>query len=80
MSGIPLGKLDRGIKAVIKHIEETGNGTTLRLLEMGFIEGSSVCIAHEAPFSKDPIIVEVRGALIALRRSEANLIRVQVLP
>lgn len=47
-----------------------------RLLEMGLLEGSLVTVAHEAPFGKDPIAVRVRGALLALRRTEANYIQV----
>jgi ferrous iron transport protein A len=42
------------------------------------LEGSTVEVLHEAPFGKDPIAVRVRGALLALRRSEANHVRVFV--
>ena len=47
-----------------------------RLLEMGLLEGSRVEVLHEAPFGGDPVAVRVRGALIALRRCEANLVEV----
>ena len=47
-----------------------------RLLEMGLLEGSVVTLVHEAPFGGDPIAVRVRGALLALRRNEANYIEV----
>jgi len=47
------------------------------LLEMGVVEGSEVQILHVAPWSQDPIAIEVRGALIALRRQEASLVRVE---
>lgn len=43
-----------------------------RLLELGFIEGAEVEVVHRAPFGGDPIAVHVRGALLALRREEAN--------
>jgi ferrous iron transport protein A len=33
-------------------------------------------LVHQAPFGGDPVAVRVRGALIALRRNEANLIEV----
>jgi ferrous iron transport protein A len=49
-----------------------------RLLEMGLLEGSAVEVVHEAPFGRDPIAVRVRGALIALRRNEANYIEVEI--
>jgi ferrous iron transport protein A len=48
-----------------------------RLMEMGLLEGSPVELMHQAPFGGDPIAVRVRGALIALRRGEANLIWVE---
>lgn len=51
---------------------------TRRLREMGILEGSSVTVVHEAPFGKDPIAIQSRGALVALRRAEANLIHVEV--
>lgn len=52
---------------------------TERLLEIGLVEGSEVEICHEAPFGKDPIAVKVRGALIGLRRNEAELVEVEIL-
>ena len=56
---------------------EAGAAITRRLLEMGFLEGTEVQIAHEAPFGGDPVAVRVRGTLVALRRSEADLIEVE---
>jgi len=50
---------------------------SMRLMELGFLEGATVEVLHEAPFSKDPMAVRVRGSLIALRRSEASLIAVE---
>ncbi|MGK5085813.1 FeoA family protein [Bdellovibrionota bacterium FG-1] len=80
MSGnIKLGELKRGFHAQIVSVGsawELGtredNEMIARLMEMGLIEGSSIEVVHEAPFSGDPIAVRVRGALIALRRNEAN--------
>ena len=48
-----------------------------RILQLGLLQGSEVEIKHEAPFGADPIAVSVRGALVALRRNEANLIQVE---
>ena len=48
-----------------------------RLLEVGLFEGAPVEIAFEAPFTRDPISVRIRGTLIAIRRNEANLIEVE---
>jgi ferrous iron transport protein A len=72
-----LGELHPGSRGTI--LKTTGPGDLLqRLLEMGLLEGSSVEVVHEAPFGRDPIAVRVRGALIALRRNEANYIEVEI--
>ncbi|MGE0615492.1 MAG: ferrous iron transport protein A [Bacteriovoracia bacterium] len=47
-----------------------------RLLELGFVAGAEVEVARQAPYFGDPIAVRVRGALIALRRSEAEAVEV----
>lgn len=57
-------------------VDETAE-ISARLMEMGLLEGSRVEVAHEAPFGGDPIAVRVRGALIALRRNEANQVWVE---
>jgi ferrous iron transport protein A len=41
-----------------------------RLRELGFIIGETVRIAGRAPFG-EPILIEIRGATVALRKSEA---------
>lgn len=48
---------------------------TLRLQEMGIIKGSQVVFRGTAPFG-DPVIIEVHGLALALRKSEAACIRV----
>lgn len=82
MTSKKLGELSKGSKAVIQRISGSTaeeNALVKRLLEFGFLEGSLVEIVHEAPVSKDPIAVRVRGSLVGLRRSEANLIEVGLL-
>jgi len=75
-----LGEMKTGesgkITKVLEAPGESGAAITRRLLEMGFLEGSMVELLHQAPFGGDPVAVRVRGALIALRRNEANLIEV----
>lgn len=75
-----MGELSAGAVARILSVgsSEDNAGLMSRLLEMGFLEGARVEILHEAPFSKDPIAIRVRGGVIALRRNEANLIEVQL--
>lgn len=49
-----------------------------RLLEMGFVEGAPIMVLHEAPFTRDPIIIRLRNMRIALRRNEAGCVLVQL--
>lgn len=73
----PLGEMTKGQHGTVVTVE--GNAaTTRRLLEMGVIEGADVFVAHEAPVSRDPIAIRVRGGVIALRRDEANQVIVSV--
>lgn len=71
-----LSSLARGDTATIVGVATTADDRVQRLLEMGFIEGSEVEVAHECPLGKDPFAVRIRGGLIALRRSDADLILV----
>ncbi len=47
----------------------------LRLLELGFTPGQEVSVVAKSPF-KDPLAVSVRGTIIALRKSEAECIKI----
>lgn len=48
-----------------------------RLLEAGFTVGSTVRYVMATPFG-DPLVFSLRGASIALRKSEARCVRVRV--
>lgn len=71
-----LGEIKKGQRATIVSIEGQDE-ICARLMEMGLLEGSVVELVHEAPFGGDPVAVRIRGTLIALRRNEANLVRVE---
>jgi ferrous iron transport protein A len=47
-----------------------------RLLDLGFTPGETIAVTHLAPLG-DPIVVRVRGALLALRKREAAWIFVE---
>jgi ferrous iron transport protein A len=47
-----------------------------RLLDLGFTPGEVVSVTHLAPLG-DPLVVRVRGALLALRKREAAWIWVE---
>jgi ferrous iron transport protein A len=44
-----------------------------RLRELGFIRGAQVRVVGRAPFG-EPILVEIRGAVVALRSGEAECV------
>lgn len=50
-----------------------------RLMHLGFIYGEKVVVKKKAPIFKEPVLVEVRGRMIALTSSEAALVNVEVL-
>jgi ferrous iron transport protein A len=67
-------------KAVIVAIDRLGLDplTARRLHELGFDEGVDVQVVHRAPFGGDPLAVRVGNMVVALRRSMAALIEVEV--
>ena len=46
-----------------------------RLLDLGLTPGEEMCVVQAVPLG-DPLVVEVRGMRLALRRREAAWIRV----
>jgi len=80
MRTLKLGEMRKGEGGTITRVGTPGAfdlELVNRLLEMGLLEGSAVELVLEAPFGGDPVAVRVRGAMIALRRNEANQIEVQ---
>jgi Fe2+ transport system protein FeoA len=49
-----------------------------RLMHLGFMDGESIKITRKAPFSRGPLLIEVRGRSVALTLDEASLISVEV--
>ena len=74
---IPLSQAPKHRKAIIKQLQ-ADEPLEKRFLEMGFVEGAHVMLLHEAPFSKDPLMVRIRNSRIALRRREAECILVEL--
>ncbi|MFZ4124970.1 MAG: FeoA family protein [Rickettsiales bacterium] len=50
-----------------------------KIIEMGLSEGLEVTLLHEGPFGRDPIAVLVEGHVVAMRRSEAETVTVEIL-
>jgi Fe2+ transport system protein FeoA len=70
-----LDRLERSSEAVVAGLECSPT-LRRRLLEAGFVTGSRVRFLMATPFG-DPLVFSLRGASIALRRSEARCVRVR---
>lgn len=69
-----LAALQPGDRACVSAVVG-GGGLMLRLLEMGFVPGTSVTLVKRAPFG-DPLEFQVRGCHVSLRAAEAAQIAV----
>jgi ferrous iron transport protein A len=67
--------LATGSSAVIQDIPAGHDEHITRLRELGLVPGTRIRLVRRAPFG-DPIEVAVRGSRLAMRRSEAQHIRV----
>jgi ferrous iron transport protein A len=65
-----------GEKAIINHIIGDDK-LARRLLALGCIEGTEVAIRTAAPFG-DPIIINLRGCNLAIRKKDAKNIKVRI--
>lgn len=55
------------------------NDLESRLMHLGFFAGQVIMITKKAPLFKEPLLVEVRGRMVALSFEEAGLVDVEVL-
>jgi Fe2+ transport system protein FeoA len=74
-----LSHLSKNTPAVIKDYNRRPGSAAIisRLIEMGLVKGSTIQISHTSPFGRDPIAVEVKGAMIGIGRAEADMIIVE---
>jgi Fe2+ transport system protein FeoA len=68
-------QLKFGEKVIIKNID-TSHPSSRRILEIGFTPGQEIELINSSMFN-DPMAFSVRGTLIALRRNEADCIKVE---
>ncbi len=71
-----LGEFRIGETGVIKTVSGEGR-TRRRLLDMGVTPGAEVIMRKKAPLG-DPIEINIRGYELTLRKSEADLIVLEV--
>lgn len=68
--------LKKGQKGIIKDF--TQDILPIKLLELGCLPGNVVELVQIAPL-KDPIYINVNGTHIAIRRSVANQIEIEII-
>lgn len=74
-----LSQLARGADATVTEVLELAPGDAIarRLRVLGFVDGEPVRIVGAAPLGGDPLLVQVGFTRFALRRSEADRVRVR---
>lgn len=60
------------------HEEREFSDIESRLMHLGFLDGEFIRVTKKAPLFKEPLLVEVRGRMVALSFDEANLVHVEV--
>ncbi|MEC7264810.1 MAG: FeoA family protein [Bacteroidota bacterium] len=68
--------LTQGQKGIIKDFEE--HVLPIKLLELGCLPGNSIELIQVAPLN-DPIYINLSGSHIAIRRSLAELIELDII-
>src|SRR3989338_6212307 len=71
---ITLDQLKIGESATVRELTTNGSLKT-RLMEMGIIRGTTLKLLKIAPLG-DPLEIQVRGALLSIRKHEASQIQV----
>ncbi|OBT08577.1 iron transporter FeoA [Vibrio sp. UCD-FRSSP16_10] len=73
-----LGELNIGQQATICSLQELDSSTRKKLMVMGMLPRTPITIIRKAPMG-DPLQVRVRDVSVAIRKSTANQIAVEVL-
>jgi ferrous iron transport protein A len=77
---VRLSDLPRRIAATVDHVEDRAPNDAIarRLRELGFVSGEPVEVMAAGPIGAEPLLVQVGFTRFALRRSEAERVRVLV--
>ena len=75
---IPLDQLKLGTRALIAAIDwaSLGDSEARRLRHFGFDEGVSIEPLHLGPFGRDPLAVRVGRMTVAIRKAQAQAVKV----
>lgn len=75
---IALRALKKNQTATVRGFESGQADLETRLREIGFAEGDTVEALHFGLFGRNPMIVRLNGALIAMRKGEASAVLVEL--
>ena len=75
-AAFPLDRAEPGAELVVDHVEAGGSPASRRLLDLGVLPGTPIRVVRRAPLG-DPVVYELRGYRLCLRRSEAAHILVR---
>jgi len=70
-----LADAPEGSKVVVEHVAWGGCGLRRRLMEMGLTPGTTVEVLNN---SRGPVVIRVRGVVVALGRGMASRIMVRM--
>jgi len=68
-AAFPLDRARPGDDLVVDHVEASGSPASRRLLDLGVLPGTAIRVIRRAPLG-DPVVYELRGYRLCLRRTE----------
>ncbi|TAM07036.1 MAG: ferrous iron transport protein A [Paraburkholderia sp.] len=73
-----LTDLSRGTPAYVERVDDAHERDPIaqRLRDLGFVPGEPVRVVAHAPWSADPLLVQIGSTRFALRRAEAQRVSV----
>lgn len=74
-----LRDLSKNVPARVTGFSDGDAELVTRLREIGFAEGDSVEALHFGLFGRNPLSVRLNGALIAMRKAEAEAVLVELI-
>ena len=75
-----LPELSKGASAFVECVENAQERDPIaqRLRDLGFVPGEPVRVVARAPWSADPLLVQIGSTRFALRRAEALRVSVRI--
>ena len=75
-----LTELPRRTRAIVEHVEDRAPNDAIarRLRELGFVAGEAVEVMAAGPLGAEPLLVQIGFTRFALRRAEAERVRIRV--